>query len=135
MSVATGGGRSVSMSSIMSSCDWRLPPPPRRYHHGGRDRGLQEDGRQPGQRSHAHRRQFRRPHHAGHPGLDQPGPLQVPRWVHSSTFTFTPQHFSVWVLCDQLMVWNMMLRASWRVSSCSRTVKNKMKFNNSFIVS
>lgn len=31
----------------------------RRYHHGGCDRGLQEDGRQPRQRSHAHRRQLR----------------------------------------------------------------------------
>lgn len=70
----------------------------RRYHHGWCDRGLQEDGRQPGQRSHAHRRQLRWPHHAGDPGLDQPGPLQVPRWVHNSTAipaTFTTRHFRV----------------------------------------
>lgn len=50
-----------------------------RYHHGRCNCGLEEDGHQPRQCCHTHCRQLWWPHNIGNPGLDKPGPLQVPR--------------------------------------------------------
>lgn len=115
--------------SRMYSCCQRLTkdsPLRHRYHHGGGDRGLQEDGRQPGQRSHAHRRQFRWPHHAGNPGLDQPGPLQVPRWVHRSTSSFYVSALP----CLEMMIHIELRRASRKVSSCYEKCQEQNEFKH-----